>query len=578
MLVFGLIFCGFAFPTLAQDFSLRQQFAGHQAPVSYVTFRSEDNLLISGDENGQLILWDVERGRIKKQLQGHQDQITHIGFNGKGDLMATASYDGTIGIWDLQSYQIIQVIKNTRMPGYANLKGHEPSFVTFSPNDQGVYYSGYNMEVLYTDFRSGQTKSVFKTREFAITCGTISPDEQHLVIAYGTTIRFIPLNASGRAFNLSKGKSEEDYVCEIAFQPSHQKLAAWANNGSIQFWDTQQRKLVSHLNATQENGSSNIAFSGNGRYLVSGNFGAQTKLWDLEQQRIIQIMGEHQAEVITFSFSIDGNLIVTGSKDHMVNLWQRQLPDFETPQIELPNIDTEVAEVKRERTLPRPNTSPKPRSRSEQSIPPPTHSRSASPQIVFIDAEGQAEEPSEEQEFAENTIPPPVETTAENSDEFVFDIDDNIDADDRTTIADDQEPQKPQEPAERVEPSTEVLPAKDRVIETQHAIEVQNPEIELSFWDNQKVDGDSISVNINGRWVLNHYALKRHKKTIRVKLDRTDNYIIIHAHNEGSISPNTLALSLIDGGELHQYSLNSNMKKSGALKVTYDPKNAQLEK
>ncbi len=606
--VIGLLLCCCTLSTGAQDFELFRQFKGHQSPVSYVTFRSEDNLLISGDESGQTILWDIESGQILRELKGHKGQITHIAFNEKGDLLATASYDGTIGIWDAQTYQLIQVIENTRVYGYTDFKGYEPSFVVFAPDNSGVYYGGYNLEVLFTNFKTGKTTQVFESKEFAITCGTLSPDAQHLVIGYGPTIRFIRLDNYSKSFALKKGEHLDHYICELAFQPTTNTLVAWANNGSVQFWDAAEKKITSAFQATNETGTSNIAFSGNGRYLVSGNFGHQTKLWDLNDQRIIQILGKHQAEVVTFSFSRNGNFIVTGSKDRRVNLWQRQLPEVEAPAFELPAIDAVADETLTEIKKPA-------RPSAQREMPRPSFEKSnrrKRPTIVFIDADGTEEawvgkekKAQNDRESAEESSKPEREIVAitdapnpanktENGEEVLAENTTVEDAEDRfreRPIAEATPPasREPVQGNDRThsradaaeEGASEAIaetPAKDRIIETQYDIKVSSPEIELSFWDNEKVDGDSISVNVNGQWVLRHYSLQRRKKHVRVQLKPATNYIIIHAHNEGSIAPNTLALNVFDGTVLRQYSLNSNMQKSGALKIVYDPETGRIER
>ena len=50
---FHLFFICFLVSAQGQNFELVQRFEGHGSAVSYVTFRSEDNLLVSGDEEGR---------------------------------------------------------------------------------------------------------------------------------------------------------------------------------------------------------------------------------------------------------------------------------------------------------------------------------------------------------------------------------------------------------------------------------------------------------------------------------------------------------------------------------------------
>ena len=89
LLVFLLSF--YKNPLIAQDYALERTFEGHQAEVSYVTFRSEDNLLVSGDENGRIIFWEATTGKMLHQLNIHTDKVTHLEFSTKGRLLASSA-------------------------------------------------------------------------------------------------------------------------------------------------------------------------------------------------------------------------------------------------------------------------------------------------------------------------------------------------------------------------------------------------------------------------------------------------------------------------------------------------------
>ena len=111
-------------------------------------FRSEDNLLVSGDKSGKIIVWNAETGEIKKVLHEHDNKITDIAFSNAGTLMASASYDGKIKIWNLRNWQEIKNIISPAVPAYSGVKGNEPTFVLFNENDTHILFGGYNMKVI----------------------------------------------------------------------------------------------------------------------------------------------------------------------------------------------------------------------------------------------------------------------------------------------------------------------------------------------------------------------------------------------------------------------------------------------
>lgn len=111
---------------------------------------------------------------------------------------------------------------------------------------------------------------------------------------------------------------------------------------------------------------------------------------------------------------------------------------------------------------------------------------------------------------------------------------------------------------------------KDRPVDKQGSFTVNSPEVEIQVWDNSEVDGDIISLNINGEWVLENYTVSKEKTSIRITVKpNTNNYLILYAHNLGRIPPNTAAVGIIQNGKRQQLVLKSDMNKCGALNFEY---------
>jgi hypothetical protein len=106
----------------------------------------------------------------------------------------------------------------------------------------------------------------------------------------------------------------------------------------------------------------------------------------------------------------------------------------------------------------------------------------------------------------------------------------------------------------------------NRVIDKQNEITVTSLEIELYVWDDKQEDGDSISLYLNGAWILEKFRIQTKKKSIKITLDpNRDNYLIMYALNEGRMPPNTCAVSLNDGTGERRLNLKSTMKSCAAL-------------
>jgi hypothetical protein len=96
---------------------------------------------------------------------------------------------------------------------------------------------------------------------------------------------------------------------------------------------------------------------------------------------------------------------------------------------------------------------------------------------------------------------------------------------------------------------------------------VRNSKITLLVWDNNKEDGDIISLKFNDVWLLNSFHLKKEKYKIELELKQKDNQLLLFAENLGSIPPNTAAISIDDNETIRTFILNSDMSKSETVKI-----------
>lgn len=110
-----------------------------------------------------------------------------------------------------------------------------------------------------------------------------------------------------------------------------------------------------------------------------------------------------------------------------------------------------------------------------------------------------------------------------------------------------------------------------RAVEVQHQVTVKNTEVTIDFWDNLIEDGDSVSVNLNGKWILENYKLKKVAKRMRVKLQPTGNYLSMLAHNEGTRPPNTTAIRINDGERKQLVILKSNLETNATVDIKVSP-------
>ncbi len=90
----------------------------------------------------------------------------------------------------------------------------------------------------------------------------------------------------------------------------------------------------------------------------------------------------------------------------------------------------------------------------------------------------------------------------------------------------------------------------------------------LETWDDGIVDGDVVSILVNGKEILTNYTLTGDRKRIVIPLPKNSNTITILAGDEGEHPPNTAQMVLMDGNKLHQVTAYNKKGKAASIVIT----------
>ena len=107
----------------------------------------------------------------------------------------------------------------------------------------------------------------------------------------------------------------------------------------------------------------------------------------------------------------------------------------------------------------------------------------------------------------------------------------------------------------------------DRKNETIQDIYFKNDSLILSLYDNGIVDGDTVSVFMNGENIISKQKLKESaiKKTIYVSPNSDTLQLVLFAENLGTIPPNTGLLTIRDGDDVYQVRFSADLQKNASI-------------
>lgn len=112
------------------------------------------------------------------------------------------------------------------------------------------------------------------------------------------------------------------------------------------------------------------------------------------------------------------------------------------------------------------------------------------------------------------------------------------------------------------------------IVTSQYVINSDTTSFELKLFDSKIQDGDIVSINFNGDWVLENHSIESKPTTLNLSLNKVGkNYLLLHSISEGRNPPNTMAVKYKEGKneEYKEISLRSDKNTSQVIEIIYKP-------
>jgi len=236
----------------------------------------------------RLHVWETDSGRESFSFVGHQDSITSLAVAPSGKVLATASMDHTFRLWELPSG------RELRSPG------------------QGLY---------------------------PVEAVQFSPDGRYLAAVTHGGKKVGIWNTAGTKL-LQQIEASQLQFTGCAFAPDSKALAlgVLGQSRSVQMWDPATGKLLRTVGSSGPEegwtGVTCVAFSPDGRFVAAGvmDFVSNIRVWDLATGKEHCQMREPITDkeepigrpilgVCSLAFSADGRQLVSASRKGRVWLW-----------------------------------------------------------------------------------------------------------------------------------------------------------------------------------------------------------------------------------------------------------------
>jgi WD40 repeat protein/transcriptional regulator with XRE-family HTH domain len=233
-----------------------------------------DGSLVAGISDKTILIFDAKTGKQRFTLTGHTDAITSINFSPDGARLASGSGNGEIIIWDLRKGKALSTLQGVTL-GDSPVIQYSIFALAFSPDGkrllagdtygQGMIWDIATGETVVTlDYEEGIGNSSFPDIGFD---AAYSPDGTRLALTGGLGSTRIWDVMTGEETLILKGHTGS--VVSVTFSPDGKRIATASVDGTARIWDATTGMNVLTL-TVDSRGAGGVSFHPDGERLAVG--------------------------------------------------------------------------------------------------------------------------------------------------------------------------------------------------------------------------------------------------------------------------------------------------------------------
>jgi WD40 repeat protein len=295
-------------------------FRGHNDWVMDVDFHPTLERSISGSRDGSLLMWNTdEEDSVIDRIDGHNQQVNRVQFIDGGDRAITASDDGTLHIWDVDPES-----EDFGLPLYIiqahddwvrglDVSADETRAITGSAGGVLTYW---DIDPASADF--GQRIWSVQAHENIINNAHFNADDTQVATAsYDGTAR-LWRTSDGGLLNTFTGHTAA--VRDVDFNPAGNRLATGSDDSTVIIWDVETGQVLREFNGHGDM-VRRVIFSPDGNMLLSASADELLILWTVETGESLRIFSGHEDAVMSATFRDDGDFALSASADQQLLMW-----------------------------------------------------------------------------------------------------------------------------------------------------------------------------------------------------------------------------------------------------------------
>lgn len=266
---------------------------------------SPDGTRLAGLDNEQVLAWDLITGDLV--FSTARGGATRVFYAPDKTEVYTATPEGRVSIYNANTGTVQNSFQS--IDNFNDLVG-------FDPEDGWLAFGNLNGEVKVWDPLERQSLVTFKAHNLQITALAFSQDGERLATA-GDEGTVKVWDWRNRA--LIQTFTDDRPAYALRFSPDGAQLAV-GKREHLRLWGVDSGEMQRTVE-TGRGGTAALAYSPDGRYLVSGGANEALSVWNPQTGGLVAQLPGVGTDRVSLAFSPDGTILLTSSITGRATLW-----------------------------------------------------------------------------------------------------------------------------------------------------------------------------------------------------------------------------------------------------------------